>query len=357
MKICFVLPRYSRSAIGGYKIIFEYANRLVKKEGYEISILFLNEDTFVEHKIPEKIKPVASSIMTMIEPRWFELDRNIKKISGTNYRRKTLLKEVDVCVATGIQTVESCEKLFPNAKKIYFIQGYETWAASEKEVKATYNKDFINIVISNWLKNIVDKETEKKSILIKNPIDLNVYRPLIPIEERFSHSIGLLYHSNEDKGLRYSFEALKILKEKYSDLKVYMFGTSEPTIEIPGLVKFIKNASLQDTIEIYNSVSIFMCSSIKEGYGLTGMEAMACGAALVSSNYDAVYEYVKEGKNALLSPVRDVEKMVSNISYLFENQQERYKLAYNGVESLETFGWETAINKFIDVLEGRCESM
>ena len=32
MKICIVLPKFARKAIGGYKIAFEYANRLSKRD-------------------------------------------------------------------------------------------------------------------------------------------------------------------------------------------------------------------------------------------------------------------------------------------------------------------------------------
>ena len=42
MKICFILPQTLRKPIGGYKIIYEYANRLVD-EGHKVVILFLNE--------------------------------------------------------------------------------------------------------------------------------------------------------------------------------------------------------------------------------------------------------------------------------------------------------------------------
>ena len=89
-----------------------------------------------------------------------------------------------------------------------------------------------------------------------------------------------------------------------------------------------------------------MCSSIKEGYGLTGMEAMACGAALVSSDYEAVHEYAKDGYNVLLSPVRDVNAMVENVSKVFDDASLLYNLSRNAIDSLKDFSWEEAIKKF-----------
>lgn len=346
MKICFVLPRFSRRAIGGYKIVYEYANRLEKK-GHEISIFYLNDITFVEHKIPNFIRPIASTIMTKIEPRWFELDKKILKLSGTRDKDIETAKNTDICVATGVETVEPCLSMFEGKKKIYLIQGFENWVANEDYVYSTYDMGLVNVVISDWLKQIVDAHSDNKAILIRNPIDLELYKPIKPIEKRKLHSIGLLYHSGEHKGLKYSFAALKKLKEKYEDLDVYMFGTSEPSEEIPGIKKYIKDASSVETVDIYNSISVFMCSSINEGYGLTGMEAMACGAVLVSTDYPAVHEYAVHKENALLSPVYDVDAMVKNVEVLFENPKMLYKLSDRGVESLKAFNWDDAVNAFM----------
>jgi glycosyltransferase involved in cell wall biosynthesis len=352
MKICFVLPRYSRRPIGGHKIVYEYANRLTER-GYKVFLLFINDNTFVEYKIPKLLRPVTTNIMTQIEPRWFKLDKKIQKLSGLKRKDINILSRIDVCVATSVETVVPCKQYFPEAKKLYLIQDYEIWATSKDKVHQTYKEEFTNIVISNWLKQIVDIYANNPSLLIKNPIDLNIYKPIVPIEQRKTHTIGLLYHSGEHKGLKYSFEALKILKRRYPDLDVFMFGTSKLNEKVPGLKKYIRDASTIDTVKIYNSVSVFMCSSINEGYGLTGMEAMACGAALATTEYSAVYEYAIKQENALLSPVKDPGAMVRNICRLFDDENERYRIAKNGVCSLEKFSWDIAITKFVSAMEQR----
>ena len=344
MKICFVLPRFTRRPIGGFKIVYEYANRLCDS-GDQVYLLFVNDAVFLEYKVPRIFKNACSNIMTQIEPRWFPLNKSIKKISGL-YNAKNKLQDVDVCIATGAETVSVCKKVFPLASKCYLIQGFETWVMSEEELFRTFNAGFKNIVVSSWLEKLVDDHSDEKSVLIKNPIDLTIYRPIIPIQQRNKHSIGLLYHSGEHKGLKYSIAALRKLKELYPDLKVYMFGTSEPQEEIPGLVKFVKDASQKETVDLYNKVSVFMCSTINEGYGLTAMEAMACGAAVASSDYEGIHEYGVDGVNCLLSPLRDVDAMVDNVSKLFDDDNFRYLIANQGVVSLKAFDWEVAFNKF-----------
>lgn len=350
MKICFVLPRFTRRPIGGFKIVYEYANRLCTS-GDKVCFLFVNDNVFLEYKVPRILKSLCSNIMTQLEPRWFPLNKSIRKISGI-HSIKNKLQDVDVCIATGAETVAVCKKVFPLASKCYLIQDFETWVMSEKELFETFNAGFKNIVVSSWLEKLVDAHSDEKSILIKNPIDLTVYRPIVPIQQRNEHSIGLLYHSGEHKGLKYSLAALEKLKELYPDLEVYMFGTSEPKVEVPGLVRFVKDASQKETVELYNEVSVFMCSTINEGYGLTAMEAMACGAAVVSSDYEGIHEYGINGVNCLLSPLRDVNAMVANVSKLFEDNDLRYLIANQGVSSLKEYDWEAAFKKFKNTICG-----
>jgi len=352
VKICFVLPRYSSKPIGGYRIVFEYANRL-SLLGNDVTILFKNDTVLQNRKIPKCLKEVLAYVLTKYEPRWFPLNKGINKKS---YPSSKAIYGYDVCIATAIETVETVKTQFPDAKKFYFIQDYENWIETDESVIASYKAGLKNIVISSWLKDLVEKYANEKAFLIKNPIDLSLYREIKKIEERPKHTIGLLYHAGEHKGLKYSLKALQKLKKRYPDLTVQMFGASPKPANLPEWIVYTERASFEKTVEIYNSVSVFICSSIEEGFGLTGMEAMACGAALVSSEYRGVKEYAVNGFNALLSPIKDVDSLVQNVVLLFENEDIRIKLAKNGIVSLKEFDWEKTVNMMNGFLEGnQCE--
>lgn len=68
------------------------------------------------------------------------------------------------------------------------------------------------------------------------------------------------------KGLKNAFKVLDKLKQKYPDLKVIMFGKF-PKPELPNWITYYKGASQKKTVEIYNSVKVFLCSTIEEGFG------------------------------------------------------------------------------------------
>lgn len=348
MKICFVLPKFTRQPIGGYKIIFEYANRLVEN-GEKVYILFLNDDALKRFKIPNFLKKRIINIVTRIEPRWFNLDKRIKKLSNMDRNYLEEIVDSDVCFATGIQTVNEVKFNINSQKKMYFIQGYENWLVDESYLHDTY-RYFTNIVVSSWLKEKVEKYSQRDVFLIKNPIDISQYKCLIHQNDRKPHTIGLLYHEEKIKGLKYSLEAVEIVHDIYPDTLVYMFGMFPKPKNLPKWIHYKRGASQSETIEIYNQVQVFLCGSIEEGYGLTGLEAMACGACLVSTNYLGVREYAIDGYNSLLSPIKDSNALADNILFLFENEEERFKLSENGIKTVKNFSWETAIEKLNKLL-------
>jgi len=349
MKICFVLPRYYNNPLGGYKIVYEYANRL-SCIGDEVSILYLNDELPQRKHVPIRLMKAYVGIVSRKSPVWYKLNKSVKLISATARTWERDLGTQDIYITTAAETAEPVANLFPNSKKAYFIQDYETFSVDEAELRRTYSMDYQNIVVSRWLKELVDKYSLLPSKLISNPLDLSIYTVISNPSSRNKHTLGLLYHNSERKGLEYSFKAIDKLKRIYPDLKVYMFGTQKLDF-LPDYFIYTRSASQRETVDIYNSIQVFMCSTISEGFGLTGMEAMACGAALASTDYLGVREYAKNGINALLSPVRDVDTMVANVCKLFEDDSLRQNIVSNGVQSLKSRDWSKAVNGMHSILE------
>lgn len=344
--ITFVLPNYSRVPIGGYKIVFEYANRLCK-DGFKVKIVFLNNHALEEYKAPKCIKNIIIKYFTRREPRWLQLDTRIEKISAINFKRNI---NTNIVIATAATTVNYVNYNFKNAKKIYLIQDFENWNMSNMEVTNTYNIGFQNIVIAKWLKKVVDSYSKMPSVYIQNPINTKIYRVINPIDKRNNLKIGMLYHVRPNKGSKYAIEALKKVKEIYPKLEVEVFGATPRPQNLPDWFKYTENATQQQTVNIYNNISIFVNSSVKEGFGLTGLEAMACGAALISTDYDGVKEYAKNKVNSLLCPIRNSEILSKNIEFLIENPQKRIELANRGHETAKSFSWDIAYRKFKETI-------
>ena len=349
--ITFVLPQYPLHISGGYKMAFEYANRLAN-DNFNVTIIFLNDNAPHFLKIPSFFKKHIMNILTKRKIRWYPIDTKVKILSSTQSKAQKIIKDTDVVVATAAITVDPVLNDFKGTKKIYLIQDFEKWDMSPKELFRTYNAGFKNIVISKWLKEIVEQHSKNPPIYIKNPVDTDIYHVNIPITQRNRYTVGMLYHKAPHKGVKYALSAVSEVKKMYPNLKLIMFGSTRPPKDLPDWVTYYKNTSQRETVEIYNKISIFVCGSINEGFGLTGLESMACGDALVSTNYLGVREYAVDKENALLTPIKDSEKLAKNISYLISHDKERIKIARRAVTMAQSFSWDEAYSKFKKVIIG-----
>ncbi|RGS70688.1 glycosyltransferase family 4 protein [Mitsuokella sp. AF21-1AC] len=352
MKISFVLPGVSRVPVGGYKMIFEYANRLCRR-GHDITLIFhcfsgMNRN---QH-IPKFVKLLYYYFGAYYFPTWFTLDSRIHKICKYKKLIDSELPDGDVICATAIDTAyEVAETASSKGKKVYFIQDYENWNGwTDDKVRKSYCLGMKNIVIAKWLQKIV-KSAGADSILIPNGIDFKVFDVDIPISQRTKPIISMLYHKDEHKGSKYGIEALRRLKTKYPALQAILFGTPARPKDLPDWIQYIQNATQEQLRKIYNQSLIYLCPSIKEGFGLTGAEAMACGAAYVASDYGGVHEYTVEGRNVLLSAPKDVDGLINNISRLFDDEKKRIQLAENGYKDIKVLNWDDSVIQFENVIK------
>lgn len=351
-KILFVLSIPTNHPVGGYKTVYEYSNRLIKK-GYDVTIAFPCGKYGIRPWIPSFIQKIYTRIAGTIRvhkwPTWFSLDPRVKKIGIFNERQR--FDDYDVIIATARYTSYFVAKQ-KCKKKCYFIQGFENWhGVSDEEVYDSYRLGLTNLVITNWLKQVVDKViAPKKSILLPNGLDYSIFHKLdLPREP---HSVAMLYHAGDYKGSKYGIAAILCLKDKYPDLKAYLFGAPERPADLPDWISYTQNIGQQDLCKLYNRVYVYMYPSIQEGLGLTCIESMACGCALAVSDYKGAGEFAFHEKTALVSSIRDSEAMAVNVSRLFEDEALRKNIAENGESFVnENFDWNKSVDKLIHVIE------
>ncbi|MCM1263710.1 MAG: glycosyltransferase family 4 protein [Butyrivibrio sp.] len=342
MKIVFILPQRDKKPIGGFKIVYEYANRLSDR-GHEVTIAYYCGNDLKRTKLPLQARNMLCRISVRHRPKWFNLNGNVKKIVIPKIEN-TYLPDADIIFATAVGTVDAVHTLDEaKGKKYYLIQGYEVWDKTDAEVRKTYlYKDMRKICIASWLAEYMKGEPVE---VIPNPIDTQEFFIEKSIEKRNPYTISLLYHTAEYKGVNYALRALYILKSKYPQLSVWMFGVSNRPESIPKWIRYTRNAKSSELRTIYNNSAIFLCATIEEGFGLTGAEAMACGCALVSTEYKGVKEYAIDGENALLSPVKDIQALAKNVESLFQDNNLRIQLAQNGYKKIRKNSWKEAVDK------------
>lgn len=348
MRISVLLPEVVRSARGGHKVVYEYCNALVEC-GHNVNLYFFPGNMFKKYRIPEFIRiPIVKMYGEKIGPnKWFKLSNKIGRHVITDASE---IGTADLIIATGIETARPVYQLDKNfGEKIYFIQDFENWSFDDKFVTDSYKLGMKNIVVSRWLQETVDKYATSPSILIQNGIDTSVFN--FKQKRRTHHSIAFHYRSAKHKGCEYAIAVIRKLRVLYPDLQVNVVSSEKKPENLPSFCNFYENITAEEVAEINNRSEIFICTSIDEGFGLPGLEAVACGCALVSTRYRGVLEYAVDGENALLSSVRDVDGMVSNVRILFEDESLLKKITTNGIQTGMEHSLDKSKMKFVRTIE------
>lgn len=330
MKINIVINEPIRSASGGYKIIYQYSNYLVKKN-HEISIYYRcrKDVLYSNYAIPFFLKLLIAKCLMHRGVNWFCVDPAIKHKIVTDISNQSIA-DGDVVVATAADTAYEVSILCSDkGRKYYFIQHFEDWVLGDAKLKETYLLGMKNIVIARWLKRIVDEESKEDSIYIPNGISKDIFYIKNPIKSRASSTVAVMYHEREFKGSQDALQVLEQVKEIHNELHVEMFGIPEKPRDLPEWITYTKNATQEQLLEIYNKSAIFLCTSWSEGFGLTGAESMFCGCALVTTDTLGIREYAND-KVARICLPRDIKGLAEAICDLIENNNYRINIATEG---------------------------
>ncbi|MGA7831828.1 MAG: glycosyltransferase family 4 protein [Terracidiphilus sp.] len=356
MKIVFLLPQEGSRPAGGFKVVYEYANRLAKRH-HEVCVVH------VAQLFPCNVKPRFRERMRVFRyfsyaltgkwrpDRWFEVDPKVK-LSWIPFLSQMILPRADAYVATWWTTADHLGNMpYLPGKKLYLIQHLETWLGSVEQVMATWKAPLEKIVIARWLEDVAHQMGERCHY-IPNGLDFTKFGCDIPPEERNPIRIAMLFSDSLPwKGSFDGLSALITLKEKYPNLEAEFFGINERAADLPSWIVYHKTPSQEELRHIYNRASVFLAPSISEGWGLPPCEAMMCGAAVVATDIGGHREFCSDGETALLVPANSPKEIAEATEKLICNSELRLRLARRAHRDIQRFTWDVACTAFENVLQ------
>jgi mannosyltransferase len=181
---------------------------------------------------------------------------------------------------------------------------------------------------------------KRESTVVMHGVDTERYAPPANRAAAFAdgklpgrYAIGCFGRVRAQKGSDLFVEAMCRLLPRYPDFSAVMVGAIVPEQQgfANGLKDRIAAAGLQSRIVItgeveieevqrwYQRLTIYAFTSRNEGFGLTLIEAMASGAALVASRAGAAEFVVEDGVTGVLTPPGDVDALVAALEPLMRD--------------------------------------
>jgi glycosyltransferase involved in cell wall biosynthesis len=109
-----------------------------------------------------------------------------------------------------------------------------------------------------------------------------------------------------------------------------------------------------DLAQLFAAADVFASASLMETYGLTLVEAMACGTPVVAFQVGGIPEAAPDGQGAILCAPQDGAALIEAISRLRNSPQLREKLGNLGYETAHTRNATNSFSKTFAQLYRQC---
>jgi len=326
--------------VGGSQVVLNLVDAL-NDLGYSAAFAHLHTGSYA-HKFRPRSAPLA------LTPA--ELARDIEERVG--WPRGEPAVVVATSFASGRIAASICERR-PHFRPVAWWQDRED-LFERPDNRAPHPSEFTDylaipraVSVSRWVRNTAEADlgVHPEWHVINPTVDpdflaarrgpradgpvriLSMWRPMTPVR----------------RGLPLLREVYAALAKKYKRrISLELFGWPE---DAPAGVRHHGHLSTREVAALMREVDIVVEPSAMQGFGLTGLEAIASGACLVSTTCRGVDEYAVHEQNALVVPH---DELFGAVCRAIDDEALRARLAAAG--SVEP--WSVVAKRWADVLMG-----
>jgi glycosyltransferase involved in cell wall biosynthesis len=239
----------------------------------------------------------------------------------------------------------------------------------KRKLKAWGNLNLSIVTDSTWLAGCVKESSLFGNCRVEsiNPgLDLSKFKPVekklarellsLPLDKKLVLYGAIHSTSDPNKGFQFLQPAIKILANSIlgSSTELLIFGASEPKIKQDNGIRENYLGLMHDDISLsllYSAADVMVVPSIRESFGQTASEALACGTPVVAFGATGLLDIVDHLKNGYLAKPYSVENLAEGIEWvLSRNSEETRLLSKNAREKAENaFSIELMTSRYLDL--------
>lgn len=231
---------------------------------------------------------------------------------------------------------------------------------SEALIPKIYRGTRFVVVSESTKQELAEKGIPEADIsIVYNAVDHTIYRPSEEPKPA-GPLIGYVGRIKRYKKIDYLLEALKIVLERIPGARLMLAGSGD---YLPSLVSLAARLRVNDRVEFMGFVSeeakiqmlqrahVVVNPSSKEGWGVTVIEANACGTPVIASDVQGLRDAVVDGKTGFLVPFGDVEGFARRMLEVLQNQELRKSLSEEAIAHARRFNWDDSADAILKIIE------
>lgn len=303
MRVGFIEPHLWR--YGGIRRMLEFANRLTAR-GHSVTFYL----------------PDAAELRCT----WMRCDASIKPL------RDGFDDPLDVVVFTHEPQWHLVERFRSARRSVFYALHYSRSYGKEGSWESLRTPVDLQLANSNWTADQIAAEIGRRPTVQLGGVNREVFRPYGGPKRHDVLCVG-------DARREWKGHETVLAAGRLAGVRVD--GYAAKNLDQPALGRE------------YDAARLFAVGSWFEGFGQPGLESLACGVPLVTTDNGGSREYALDGETALVVPPKDAPAMASAIRRLLDDRELAEKLAANGLDLVtRDFDWEQRTDELVEVLDG-----
>lgn len=300
---------------------------------------------------------VDAQIMNLnVHRSWFEKnypDLKLPVVFADVEDIPRLAANFDAVIATSNPTVAwiapAAEKL-PDLKLGYYIQDYEPYfypPDSHEFQKATASytltQNLLRMVTTAWISEQIQLHHHIQSAIVGGHIDTDLFRPHPRTDpswpDRPLRITAMIRPATSRRNPKLTMAILRRASEMYpSRVQIRLFGcdSTDPgfaSLEQDFVWQLAGQLRSTQVVNLFNEADIFVDFSDFQAFGLTAVEAMATGLAVIAPANGGTQDYAQNEQNCLVVDTHDQEASFRALQRLIEDDALRLMLQKNAVSA------------------------
>jgi len=244
--------------------------------------------------------------------------------------------------------------------KSIFLQANIVFATyvylAEKLVDLVYKSTNFTTVSNSTLQEFIDRGFNKeKFVIIPNAITQEHY-PLKVGNKSIYPVITYFGRIKKYKSPDHLLKAFALIHQQFPDAKLEFMGSGDFLPQLRTLavelgiehkVLFHGRVTEEQKLELLTASWVVVNTSMKEGWGITNIEANACGTPVISANVPGLSDSVLVGESGNLYEYANIKELSLNLVELLQNSELRNHLSQGAVLWAKRFSWETSAHEMI----------
>lgn len=223
----------------------------------------------------------------------------------------------------------------------------------ERPIPALYRRASFHAISESTRDDLVARGVPREQVVVIHPgVDASRFTPAADSSPRTAAPTFLyIGRLRRYKGVEFAIRALARAREQRPDLRLLIAGSGDdrPRLEalsaglgLAGAVEFLGFVTEERKLELLRSVWANVFPSPKEGWGITNVEAAACGTPSLASDSPGLRDSVRHGETGYLVPHGDPAALAARMLELANDPARLAALGQAARRFAEALSWDRA---------------